>query len=294
MLHTLIEKAHFLGFAAAAAVSPGEPPFYKDYCDWISAGKHGGMAWMAKHRDLRRDPGALLQGCSAVIVLAYPYARDKPTTPDGFTTARYVEPRQADYHYRLGQLARQLAGDIRDRYPGSRTRVCVDSAPLLERSLAWKAGIGCIGKNNLFMIPGVGSYLFLAEILTTAPMPLPEPKPMEDLCGACTRCVDACPTGALEAPFSLDASKCLSYLTVEYRGDVGPATGRKMGRCFLGCDVCQEACPLNGGPPRGNVCLPTAGTLLKMRKDEFERRFGDTALARAGLEKIVGNIRAMD
>jgi epoxyqueuosine reductase len=169
----------------------------------------------------------------------------------------------------------------------------VDTAPLLERSLAWKAGIGTVGKNSLFMIPGVGSYVFLAEILTTAPLSLPEPRPMENVCGRCTLCADACPMGALEGPFSLEASKCLSYLTIEYSGDVGPAEGRKMGRCFFGCDVCQEVCPMNAGSAQETVCLPGVDDFLGMGEREFRERFGDTALARAGLRKIQSNIRAL-
>ena len=230
----------------------------------------------------------------AVITLAYPYAHRKPCTPEGVSAARYSEPHKRDYHDRLRKQASVLATGLREAYPGTRTRVCVDSAPIMERSLAYQSGIGFIGKNTQLIVPDHGSYFFLAEILTTAPIPFSDPRPMENRCGACTRCLDACPTGALESPFRLNAAKCLSYRTIEEKGALDKATGGKMGDCFLGCDVCQEVCPFNKGSEPGEVLLPPVADFLTMDAETFRQTFGKTALARAGLAKIQSNIRAMD
>jgi len=292
-LSHFIEKAKSLGFIAMGFSRPGAPLFFDRFREWIAAGKQGDMNWMGRHVELRENPGKLLEGCRAVITLAYPYSSKKPFTPDGFAASRYTEPRQADYHDRLRKLAKTLAQNIIADYPGTRIRVCVDSAPILERSFAYASGIGFIGKNNMLIIPGHGSYVFLAEILTTAPLEFSKAETMENRCGSCNLCMDACPTGALERPFSLNASKCLSYLTIEHGGEVDSKTGRKMGNSFFGCDVCQEVCPFNEERTLRDISLPSTEEILGMEKGDFEERFGETAFARAGLEKIKGNIRAI-
>jgi epoxyqueuosine reductase len=293
LIARIAEKARSLGFVAVGFSRPERPLFFDQFCSWIAAGKHGGMAWLERHQALRKDPTRLLHGCQTVISLAYPYPFRKPCTPDGFTTARYAEPKKADYHDRLRPLAQRLALTIIEWYPGSKTRVCVDSAPILERSFACASGMGFIGKNNMLIIPEYGSYVFLVEILTTAFLSLSDNEPMETQCGACSRCVDACPTGALDGPFSLDASRCLSYLTIEQRGAVNDEAGRKMGDCFFGCDACQEACPFNEETSSRDVCLPSTAEMLRMEARDFEEKFGKTAFARAGFEKLKGNIRAV-
>jgi len=248
---------------------------------------------MGRHLHLRKNPATLLEDCQTIISLAYPYSPRKPCTPEGLTTARYTEPREIDYHDRLRKRAKMLAKTLQQEYPGTRTRICVDSAPILERSFAYQSGIGFIGKNTMFMIPGHGSYLFLVEILTTASLSYPEPELMETRCGPCTRCLDACPTGALEAPYRLNASRCLSYLTIEHRDMVDKETGKKMGNCFFGCDVCQEVCPLNTADASKDVVLPSIFDILGMNDGTFQETFGKTAFARVGLHKIKGNIRVM-
>jgi epoxyqueuosine reductase len=235
----------------------------------------------------------LLKGCQTIVSLAYPYSLKKPCTPDGFTTARYTQPKNQDYHDQLRELGRRLSRIIVEAYPESRIRICVDSAPILERSFAYTSGMGFIGKNNMFIIPGYGSYFFLMEILTTASLPLSKDTSVKSQCGTCTQCIDACPTGALESPYSLNASKCLSYLTIEQPGAVDSQAGRSMDNCFFGCDVCQEVCPFNMGGDSGDVLLPSIDELLGMDADCFNTRFGKTAFARAGLEKIKSNIKAI-
>ncbi len=283
-----------MGFVSVGFSRPERPLFFDQFCEWIAAGKQGKMNWIGRHLDLRENPGKLLRGCQTVISLAFPYSSiSRPCTPDGFTTARYTEPNKTDYHDRLKKLAQRLAHSIAEQYPGSKIRVCVDSAPILERSFAYASGMGFIGKNNTFIIPGYGSYVFLAEILTTVLLPLLKTNPMEIGCGSCTRCVDACPTGALGSPFSLDASKCLSYLTVEHRGAIDREAGRRMGNCFFGCDVCQEVCPFNEGEASRDALLPSTDEILRMEEKDFKMRFGASTFGRAGLKKIKSNIEAV-
>ena len=289
----LIEQAIDLGFVALGFSRPGEPLFFDRFQAWISTGKQGEMDWMGRHLDLRKNPARLLEGCQTVISLAYPYSHKKPCTPEGFSTARYSEPHKADYHDRLSIQAKIITAEIKRQYPGAKTRACVDSAPILERSFAFSSGIGFIGKNNMLIIPGHGSFLFLAEILTTAFIAHPETEFMDNQCGSCTRCIDACPTGALEAPHSVNASRCLSYLTIEKSGTIDDDTGRKMGNCFFGCDVCQEVCPLNEVDKSNAEVLPSTNTILNMEEETFKEIFGKTAFARAGLNKIKNNIMSI-
>jgi epoxyqueuosine reductase len=182
---------------------------------------------------------------------------------------------------------------IKETYPGSHSRICVDSAPILEKSFASSSGMGFMGKNNMLIIPGYGSYFYLAEILTTAPLEFSSAEPIENQCGSCTLCIDSCPTGALEKPFYLDASRCLSYLTIEHKGVINGENGRKMGDCFFGCDRCQEVCLFNGGGISRQTFLPTTDDFLRMNDEDFKKRFGKTAFARAGLEKLKTNIQAV-
>jgi len=293
MWTSLKNKAKDLGFISLGISRPIRPLYFDSFQRWISEHKHADMRWLEKSIEKREDPSKLLKGCSAVISLAFPYSSEKPQTPDGFCAARYSSPQQEDYHRRLKKLCYELTEIITEAYAGSRFKVCVDSSPIMEKTLAISAGIGFMGKNTLLIIPGYGSYFFLAEILTTAPMEVQAQKPVGNLCGDCTRCIDACPTGALRGPFILDASRCLSYLSIEHEGKIRTDVARKMGRCFFGCDRCQEACPFNNGKTGADVSLPSTEEILGMDDKAFQRRFGNTALARAGLEKIKSNLEAV-
>jgi epoxyqueuosine reductase len=293
MIPSLPDKARDLGFIACGFSKPERPLYFDQFCAWISRRKNGGMSWLEKNMELREDPSRLLSNCQTVITLAYPYPSEKPGTSDGFTVSRYSQPGEADYHVRLKDLCGALLSVVAEAYPGSHSRVCVDSAPLLERSYACASGIGFVGKNNMLIVPGHGSYTYLAEILTTAPIDMVSSEPMETRCGTCTLCVDSCPTGALERPFYLDASKCLSYLSIEDKRKIDEETGKRMGDCFFGCDRCQEVCPLNGNEGSIQVSLPSTNAFLEMDDNEFKKRFGKTAFARAGLEKMKTNIQGM-
>jgi epoxyqueuosine reductase len=292
-LLSLEEKAKNLGFIACGFSKPSRPLYFDEFRNWLSDGKNADMSWLERNLDTRQDPNILLKGCKTIISLAYPYPSQKPGTPEGFTVSRYSQPTKEDYHFRLRGLCGELVDLIGEIYPGSHSRICVDSAPILEKSFASSSGMGFIGKNNMLIIPGHGSYFYLAEILTTAHLEFLFPEPMENQCGACTVCIDSCPTGALEKPFYLDASTCLSYITIEQKGKTEGDMGRKMGDCFFGCDRCQEICPFNEGEASMQIHLPATDQFLKMNDKEFGERFGRTAFARAGLEKLKSNIRAI-
>lgn len=292
LLSALREKAISLGFVNIGFIKPLTPPHFDRFVEWLSNGKCGRLTWLKRNVNLRQDPGGLLEGCRTVISMAFPYPAEKPCTPDGLTIARYASS-PMDYHLVLKSKCRELADMLSGPFPGSKTRVLVDSAPILERSIAYCAGLGFIGKNNMFVVPGHGSYVHLAEILTTAPLDSAPPLRIESRCGECRRCIEACPTGALERPFFLDVSKCLAYLTVEYKGELPPESGRKMGNCFLGCDRCQEVCPFNRSSLGHASFLPSADEIMEMTEQQFSERFGRTALARAGLDKLKRNILAL-
>jgi epoxyqueuosine reductase len=293
MINALTKKAQELGFIAVGVSRPGIPPYFDRFEAWLSKAKHADMAWLEKNREVRADPIRLLKECKTVISLAYPYPSQKVGTSDGYTVSRYAQPTFEDYHVRLKRLCRELIRIIEESDRASKSRVCVDSAPLLEKGVAYAAGIGFIGKNNMLIIPGYGSYFYLAEILTTHETELKKEKTFENRCGQCTRCIDACPTGALETPFLLNAAKCLSYLTIEHKGPMDTAYGRHMGDCFFGCDRCQEACPFNKEQGTTKVLLPSTDSLLRMDECLFQIEFGKTAFARAGIEKIKANIQTM-
>jgi len=285
-------RAQELDFIAVGFSRPHRPAYFDSFLNRLADRKHGDMTWLERKLEVREDPSKLLEGCQTIISLAYPYPNARHETEDGYRVARYADPSREDYHFRLKKLGEDLSEWIQKDYPGSRARVCVDSSPILEKSIACQSGLGFIGKNTLLVIPGYGSYFFLVEILTTAPLQYPVIEPMPDSCGACTACMEACPTGALEKPYHLNALKCLAYLTIEHKGDIPPALGPMMKKCFLGCDRCQEACPFNKGALTTNVSMPSADEILHMGEEDFKKKFGRTSLARPGMVKIKSNLRA--
>jgi epoxyqueuosine reductase len=288
----LKEKARELGFIATGFSKPRTPIHFDFFLSWLEDAEVGDMTYLKRNVDVRKDPGRLLDGLQTIISLAYPYPATKPSTPDGYAASRYATPQQEDYHLRLRRLTKQLCALIAEAFPGSRSRVCVDSAPIMEKSFAVTSGIGFVGKNTMLIVPGHGSYCFLVEILTTAPFQIPRAMEMESRCSTCTNCIEACPTGALKAPFHIDVSQCLSYLTIEAKRDINEKVAEKMGNTFFGCDVCQEVCPFNKAE-NSTIVLPSTDRIVQMSEGDFKGTFGKTAFERAGLKKLKGNIRAL-
>ncbi len=210
---------------------------------WIEHGYHASMAWMASTLEVRLDPthAGMLPGARSVIVLAAPYGRpsDEAQGPPPSRVARYARGR--DYHNVLNKRAQKLAAALREA--GHAARVSVDSIPVLERAWAQRAGIGFIGKNCCLIVPGIGSHVFLACVVTDADLAPDEP--MAERCGSCTLCLDGCPTRAFVAERQLDSSRCISYLTIEHRGDIDVELRAPIGDRLFGCDECQDVCPFN-------------------------------------------------
>lgn len=247
----VLDRCSELGFALAG-IAPAAPTSYaKELRDWLDAGRHGEMEYLARNVELRIDPAAMVPGARSIICVADRYHKggrdliqerspDDPRGPIG-RIARYA--RGDDYHVVMRERLETLRDDLRLRFPEHAFRACVDTAPVLEREHAWRAGLGSVGKHTLLIQSGIGSYLLLGEIITT--LALEPSKPADpDPCSTCTRCIDACPTDAI-TPWSVDASRCVSYLTIEHRGRIDPSFHEPIGDWLFGCDICQEVCPHN-------------------------------------------------
>jgi epoxyqueuosine reductase len=257
---------------------------------WLREGRHASMAWMAREPDKRSDPRRLLPECRSVVVLAMNYwVGSGPGVSDAATArvARYAWGR--DYHRVIGRKLKNLTKWLEETTE-SPARSFVDTAPILERAWAERAGIGWIGKNANLLNRELGSWLLLGEILTVAELE-PDPGPHADHCGSCTACIDACPTSAIVEDGAVDSNLCISYWTIEHRGTVPVARRPGIGEWIFGCDVCQEVCPWNKSfarPVEGDsfgVRDELRGLepleILAMDEPTFRDRFSGTALMRA-------------
>jgi epoxyqueuosine reductase len=294
------EEAGREGFPRVGIARVEEPPGFERFRDWISGARHAGMAYLERTLEVRASPGKLLPGAQSVVCLASPHRAEPLTAADGSAIARYATG--PDYHGTLRERASRVARAAAARLGDSlRWRVCVDSTPLAERSFAAAAGLGWIGKNGCLIDRDLGSYLLLAEIVTDFDLPADEP--VAELCGSCVRCLESCPTDAFVSPGLLDANRCLAYWTIEHRGPIPDDVKERLGPRVFGCDVCQEVCPWNrptfgtaphpDPPPGGKgvvgTALPGRGEWLVMGPGEWRRRFGATALNRAGRRGIQRN-----
>jgi epoxyqueuosine reductase len=245
------DEAERLGFDVVAVARADESlgVEHERYLAFIAAERHGAMRHLAQHTDERKrlDGDGILPGAKSVICLGKRYARpDEPSDTEVLNgVARYARGR--DYHRFLKKRLRKLAAFVRGLGPDVRARALCDIEPVLERAWAARAGLGFVGKNGLVIVPGQGSYVLLGEVVTT--LELVAGTPMNERCGSCTRCLDACPTKAFVAPFELDPRRCISYLTIETEGAPPAELREGIGEHLFGCDVCQEVCPFNKTAP---------------------------------------------
>lgn len=292
------QKAEALGFSACgmARAVPVDEEEAARFDRWIADGCQAGMQYMENHRQIRLDPDGLVPGARTIISVALNYYPARLRDPRELHIAYYAYGK--DYHKVVKEKLRTLWQACIETLPGPapEARIFTDSAPLLERYWAWKAGLGWIGKNSCLILPGKGSFFFLGEIVTTAEMDHYD-TPLPGRCGRCTRCLDACPTGALEAPCRLNATKCLSYLTIEHRGELPPDT--PLGNRLYGCDSCQMACPWNRfARPTTVEAFHPSEALLSLKKEqlatlteaEYNRIFAQSAVKRAKYEGLCRTI----
>lgn len=268
---------------------------------WLRAGMHGTMGYLERNAPKRLDPQQVLTGARSVVVLTTSYlppegpsnASNSPAGPVG-RVARYA--RNYDYHDTLAEPLRQLADFIDTTLsPGARSLWYVDTGPILERDIAQRAGAGFMGKHTNVISRSLGNWILLSEIITTAEIP---PDSSErNRCGTCTRCLDACPTAAIVAPFKLDARLCISYLTIEFKGSIPIELRPKIGARVFGCDDCLEACPWNRFAQAGRQlrARPDLGAmelvpLLRITEAEFKTRFAGTPMLRSKRRGFLRNV----
>ena len=290
-------KAREVGFDLCGIARAERHPKLARLAEWIASGYAGDMTYLARSCDERLDPSAVLPRVRSIISLAVVYNTDSAAAArrpgsGAASIARYA--RGEDYHAVLRDRLRQLvvwlsesAGD------GLEAFSCVDDGPVQERVYAERAGLGWIGKNTCVINPQLGSWMFLAEVLTN--LDLEADAPAVDQCGTCTRCLDACPTGAIVEPYTVDATRCLSYLTIETRQPVATTLRPSMGPQVYGCDICQEVCPWNrraatsadpAWQSRPTLQAPTLIDLCVLSDDDWRALLRTSAMRRAGLRRI--------
>lgn len=291
-----------LGFADTGITHADTGPHAERLQQWLAAGYHGDMAYMADHGDKRYTPESLVPGTLRVISvrLDYLHAPDNPkqalTNRETAYITRYALGR--DYHKLMRKRLATLAQKIDEAVSGYDYRAFVDSAPVLERGLAQRAGLGWIGKNNMLIHPKAGSYFFLGEIFTSAPLPVDKPFDTQH-CGSCSACLEVCPTDAFVGAHLLDARRCISYLTIELKGPIPEELRTKMGNRVFGCDDCQLVCPWNkfskatnedDFKPRHKLDNTELAELFLWTEQEFLKLTEGSAIRRTGYENWLRNI----
>jgi epoxyqueuosine reductase len=283
--------------------APGPAPDFLRFRNWVERGLAGEMRYLTDHRaDVRNDPAKLLPGVRSIVCVGLVYSGPEPLSTQFSDLERAWISRYAwgeDYHdvlrSRIEALAQRLLEVERFEY-----RICVDTAPLLERSLAHQAGLGWIGKNTCLINQQIGSWFFLGELLTTLDL-APDSPPSPDRCGTCSRCIDACPTEAivpsLDGRFELDARLCISYFTIELRSSIPEAWRPAIGPHVFGCDICQDVCPWNRRAAvteepafRPRIFAPPLERLAALGEAEFRDLFRDTPVSRAKYRGFLRNV----
>jgi epoxyqueuosine reductase len=292
------QRAEELGFLACGITHPGPVDDGGRLDGWLARGYGGVMRYLNRQARKRKDPSLIEPEARSVVVVLHNYYDGDPDPGPPPRVARYA--RGSDYHRVTRERLERLADLLRSR--GARlAHTFADSGPVPERSLAVRAGLGWIGKNTMLIRPGAGSFFFIGTIFTD--LELEQDRQMvTDHCGSCTRCLDACPTGALVEPHLLDATRCISYLTIEQKGPIPEPLAERLEGWVFGCDICNEVCPWNlrfaeptsADEFRPRHALAGAGPELfdTMDEEEFARRFGDTPLERPGLHGLRRNFHA--
>ena len=294
------QRALDLGFDDCRFTTAAPPASAPQFQDWLAGHKHGEMAWLERNAAKRVEPQNVLPGARSLIVLATSYHASRPpaNAAPALTgvVARYAQ--YADYHDILGERLKQLTAAINELGGAeSRSLWYVDTGPLLERDLAQRAGLGFTGKHTNLISRRLGNWIFLSEIITT--LELEPDAPETNHCGHCTRCITACPTAAITAPFQLDARKCISYLTIELKGSIPVELRPAIGNRIYGCDDCLAACPWNRFAQEARLMKPHARNdlqtpdlieLLSLTDAEFKTRFAGSPILRTKRRGFLRNV----
>lgn len=290
------------GFDRAGVASLEEAATGEAFLRWIERGDQAGMGYLARRMEARLEPATVIPGARSALCVALQYhplskGDGEAGEPDGDLwprVARYARGR--DYHDVMGDRLKILEERILAAFPGTASRRYVDTGPVLERELAARAGLGVAGKNTNLLHPEAGSWFLLGELFLS--LDLAPDIPLADLCGSCTRCLEACPTGALPEPYRLDSNLCISYWTIEHRGPLPPEAREMVGTWVFGCDICQEVCPWNTAPAGAvhpELELPEQRAdldliqLLLLGRDEYVERFRGSPMKRPKLEGLQRN-----
>jgi epoxyqueuosine reductase len=304
LLLDIKRDARSLGFDAVGIASvppqPSSPRLFDRLQEWLRRGYHGTMAWMARDPARRVDPHVVLPGCRSIIVVGMNYdTGHRAIEARGHgRIARYAWGK--DYHQVLGNRLTLLEHKLKELAPEAITRSYVDTGPIMEKYWAQQAGLGWIGKHSNLVSSEHGSWLVLGEILTT--LELPPDAPAGDLCGTCSLCIHACPTHAIVEPYVVDATRCISYLTIEFRGprrDIPEELAARMGNHIFGCDDCLDVCPFNlRAEPTSEAAFRPDPTTLAPRLDDlatldergFVERFRESPVRRTRLQGLQRNV----
>ena len=291
-LQKLSDKYGFIavGVAAARKLTEEEDRLKS----WLGKGYHGTMQYMENHFEKRLDPTLLVPGAKSVICFLNNYYPERRQNPDAPKVAKYAWGE--DYHRVIKDKLYDLVAELQTESGPIEGRIFVDSAPVMERQWAAIAGLGWTGKNSLLLRKGVGSYFFIATIICD--LELDPDLPVNSHCGTCTACIDACPTQAIVKDGVIDASKCISYLTIERKSDIPEAFQPNMEGYIFGCDICQDVCPWNQFSTTHNEPRFEAGTWINwdnrawqnISEFVFDEQFGKSAITRAGFSKIRKNM----
>jgi epoxyqueuosine reductase len=287
-----------LGFQQVGITDVDLDAYEPAFREWLSRGFHGSMQYMERHADKRLDPGALVPGTVRVICARMDYlAGDTAPVrvleqPEVGYVSRYALGR--DYHKLVRGRLGKLAARINETAGGGALRAFADSAPVLEKPLAEKAGLGWIGKHSLVLTRDAGSWFFLGEVFTNLPLPI-DPPATESHCGRCRACINVCPTGAIVGERQLDARRCISYLTIELKGAIPEALRPQIGQHIFGCDICQDVCPWNrfqqissepGFAPREGTTNIEVNEILQLTPQSYATRFRRSPMKRAKLKGL--------
>ena len=297
-LARLKSYAESLGFEGFGVAGPQLDSAGKRYGDWLAAGYEGEMTYMRRSEEKRKDPGLVLEGVKSIFCFRtnyYTVEKDMSYVENNDIADISVYALNKDYHDTITPRLRRMEEKIRQEFEDCRTRIYVDTGPILEKPLAQQAGLGWVGKHTNLLTQGLGSWYFLSEILTDIDLPFSQPA--EDHCGICRSCIDICPTDAIIAPYVLDSRRCISYLTIELKGVIPVEYRKAIGNRIYGCDDCQIVCPWNSyavktGEPDFQQKQDTLELieLIQIDQETFSKRFKGSPIKRIKRRGFLRNV----